>query len=393
MRMADSLAWIDAEADRLAGMGLARTLVESGSARPGRIERDGRTFLNFSANDYLGLASDPRVVRAGCLAAERFGWGAGASPLITGWRTTHRELVEALADFEGTEAALVFPTGFAANAGAIAALVGSEDAVYLDRLDHACLVAGVRLSDAALRVYPHRDAGRLQGVLERERTRFRRVLIATDGVFGMDGDLAPLSELTDIAERFEAILLVDEAHGTGVFGPDGRGAASECQVADRIQVRTGTLSKALGSVGGFVAGSRRLIDRLISHAPTFLYSTALPPAAAAAAREALMIAQSEPWRRTRIRTFGARVSGALRSHGLPVGISTGPIVPIPLGDPRRAVGLAEHLREAGYLVPAIRPPTVPRGTSRLRVSLSAAHGDEDVDGLLQKLIEAYSRFA
>jgi 8-amino-7-oxononanoate synthase len=381
----DPLAWIDDEATERARRGLRRTLVAHGAAAPGRLERDGRSLVNFASNDYLGLASDPRVVAAAVRAAEAFGWGAGASPLVSGGRTPHRELAEALAAFEGTEAAVLFPTGFAANLGAIAALVGPGDVVYADRLDHACLIAGARLSGARLRVYPHGDAGRLGAILARDRGRFRRSLIATDGVFSMDGDLAPLVELVELAERSGAMLLVDEAHGTGVFGPDGRGAASECGVAGRIPIRVGTLSKALGSLGGFVAGSRRLIDRLVNHAPTLIYSTALPPAAAVAAQAALAIAQAEPWRRERVRVLGDRLRGALTAAGFEVLPSTGPIVPVPLGDPARAVALADRLRACGFLVPAIRPPTVPAGTSRLRISLTAAHTEEDIAALVRVL--------
>jgi 8-amino-7-oxononanoate synthase len=367
--MGDPLAWIDEESRAWARRGLARRLV---------VHPVGR---NFGSNDYLGLAADPRVVDAARRASEAFGWGAGASPLVTGWGEAHQELADELARFEETEAAVLFPSGFAANLGTIAALVDKGDAVYADRLDHACLIDGVRLSGARLRVYPHNDAGRLGAILARDRGRFRRALIATDGVFSMDGDLAPLADLADLAERFGAMLLVDEAHGTGVFGPDGRGAASEEGVADRVPIKVGTLSKALGSVGGFVAGSRRLIDWLVNHARTLIYSTALPPAAVAAAREALRIVRAEPWRRERVRALGARLRADLSAGGHDVGPSAGPIVPVLLGEAGRAMSAAERLRDRGFLVPAIRPPTVPEGTARLRISLSAAHTDEDVAAL------------
>ncbi len=381
----DPLAWIDDEAARWERQGLTRRLVVRGPARPGRLERGGRSLVNFGANDYLGLASDPRVIAAGCAAAETFGWGAGASPLVTGWSAVHHELAEALARFERTEAAVLFSSGFAANLGTIAALVGSGDAVYVDRLDHACLIDGARLSGARLRVYPHADADRLEEILARERARSRRVLIATESVFSMDGDLAPLDRLADLADRFDAMLLVDEAHGTGVFGPDGRGAASEWGVAGRIPVRVGTLSKALGSIGGFVAGSRRLIDRLINHARPLIYSTGLPPAAAASARVALRIAEDEPWRRERVFSLGDSLRHFLTAAGFEVRPSSGPIVPVLLGDPERAIALADRLRGRGFIVPAIRPPTVPMGTARLRISLSAAHRDADVADLIAAL--------
>ncbi len=386
--MNDPLAWIDDEAEPWARRGLARRLVAHGAVQPGRISIEGRTLLNFGANDYLGLAADPRVIAAARQAAGVYGWGAGASPLVTGWTDAHQELAEALARFEQAESVALFPSGFAANLGTIAALVGKGDAVYSDRLNHACLIDGARLAGASVRVYPHTDVGRLGAILERERGRFRRALIATDGVFSMDGDLAPLAALADLAERFEAMLLVDEAHGTGVFGPDGRGATSECGVAERVHVRVGTLSKALGSLGGFVAGARQLIDWLINRARPLIYSTALPPAAAAAAQEALRVAQAEPWRREHVRALGAELRGSLTAAGIEVGPSAGPIVPVLLGEPERALERAQSLHGQGFLVPAIRPPTVPAGTSRLRISLSAAHTPSDVGALINALLAA-----
>lgn len=364
--MADPFDWVEERAAERARLGLTR-----------RLRLAGPGLIDFASNDYLGLANDPRVIEAACRAAREHGWGATASPLVCGWKPPHAELAEALAAFEGAEAAVLFATGFAANLGVIGALVDRGDAVYCDRLNHACLVEGARLSGASLRVYPHGDADRLEAILARERARFRRVLIATDGVFSMDGDLAPLPRLVALSERFEAMLLVDEAHGTGVFGPDGRGAASELGVADRAPVRVGTLSKALGSLGGFVAGPRRVIDHIINHAPPFIYSTALPPAAAAAAREALRLVEAEPWRRHRAREFGRLVAQRLGIEGI-----TGPIVPFVVGDATRALDLAGRLRSLGFLVPAIRPPTVPRGTARLRISVSASHTEEQLNALV-----------
>ncbi len=381
--MSDPLAWINAEAERRSSSGLTRRLHAHGAVSPGRFRtREGRELINFGSNDYLGLAADPRLTAAALAAAEKFGWGAAASPLVFGWSDIHQELADALAGFEGTEAALLFPTGYAANFGTLGALVGPGDAVYADRLNHACLIDGVRLSGASLRVYPHNGAERVASALARDQGRFRRALIATEGVFSMDGDVAPLAELATLAERFGAMLLVDEAHGTGVFGADGRGAAAAAGVADRVQVRVGTLSKALGSVGGFVAGSRRLIGHLVNHARPLLYSTALPPAAAAAALAALEIMRSEPWRRERVFILGGRLRGALVGAGLDVIPAAGPIVAVVLGEAGAAVEASDRLRRLGLFVPAIRPPTVPAGTARLRVSLSAAHTDADLEALI-----------
>lgn len=380
--MSDPLDWIDQETTAWAARGLMRTLRIAGTPKAA-----GGDPSNFGSNDYLGLAANPRVVDAAEKAAHEYGWGAGASALVTGWRQPHQELAQALAAFEHAEAVALFPTGFAANLGTIAALVAPGDAVYVDRLVHACVIDGVRLSGAKLRVYPHNDVARLEEIMRRDRGRFRRSLIATEGVFSMDGDSAPLAQLADLAERFSAMLLVDEAHGTGVLGPDGRGAAAEAGVADRVHIRIGTLSKAFGSIGGFVAGSQKLIDWLINHARTLIYSTAIPPAAAAAARCALEISRAEPWRRDRVCELGDRVCAGLRCSGFPVPESRAPIVPVLIGDPERTVALADRLRVRGMFVPAIRPPTVPAGTSRLRISLSAAHTDDQVEQLVKALAE------
>ena len=383
--MNDPLAWMDDEAADRAARGLARRLFAHGSTATGRFVRDGRPIVNFGSNDYLGLATDPRVIAAAHGATATYGWGAGASPLLSGWTDAHQALVDALADFEETEAVALFPTGFAANFGAVAALVTHEDVVFLDRLNHACLIDGARLSRAHIEVYPHGDADALAALLQRNQRRFRRSLIATDGVFSMDGTLAPLARLAELAEEFQAMLLVDEAHGTGVFGPDGRGAAAACGVAERVHIRVGTLSKALGSVGGFVAGSRRLIDHLVNHGRPLIYSTSLPPAAAMAAREALATSQAEPWRREQAAALAETLRAGLTAAGFDVGRSQGVIVPILLGAPEKAVRLSERLLEQGFYVPGIRPPTVPEGTSRLRVSVTAAHTADDVEALLSAL--------
>jgi 8-amino-7-oxononanoate synthase len=383
--MTDPLGWLAEETSVRAARGLVRRLRAHGEVRPGRFHRDGRWVVNFGSNDYLGLAADARVIDAARRSAERLGWGAGASPLVSGWTDAHEALAVALADFEKAEAVVLFPTGFAANLGTIAALVGKGDVVYSDRLNHACLIDGARLSGATVRVYPHADVDALASVLERDRGRFRRVMIATDGVFSMDGDVAPIDALADVADEHGAMLLVDEAHGTGVFGPDGRGAASEKGAAERVPIRVGTLSKALGSIGGFVAGSARLAEHLIHRGRTQIYSTASPPAAAAAAREALAIVRAEPWRRDRVRQLAARLRPSLEAAGYSLGPSVGPIVPILVGDPARAVALSERLDALDMFVPAIRPPTVPEGTARLRVSLSAAHTDDDLAALVAGL--------
>jgi 8-amino-7-oxononanoate synthase len=299
-------------------------------------------------------------------------------------------LAQRLAEFEGTEAALVFSSGFAANAGTIAALVGPGDVVYCDRKNHASLLDGCRLSRADVRPYPHRDCGRLASLLA-ESVRYRRRLITTDGLFSMDGDLAPLAELAELAERHEAMLLVDEAHATGVFGPHGRGVSEHFGVEDRVHVRIGTLSKALGCVGGFTAGSRSLIEWLVQRARPYVFSTAGPAAAAAAARAAIDAVCQEPDRRRRLLARAEELRGELVRQGWNIGASASQIIPVVVGDAERAVQISARLGECGLFVPAIRPPTVPEGEACLRISLSAGHTEEMIGALLGALGHAGGR--
>jgi 8-amino-7-oxononanoate synthase len=324
------------------------------------------------------------VGAAAAEAATRHGWGSGASPLISGHDLCHRRLERALAEFEGTEAALLFPSGFAANAGTIAALVGPGDVVLTDRKNHASLLDGCRLSRADVRPYPHADCGRLEKLLERSG-HYRRRLIVTDGLFSMDGDLAPLDGLVELACRYDAMLMVDEAHATGVFGPQGRGTAEHLGVEDRVDVRVGTLSKALGCVGGFVAGSQVLIEWLLNRARPYVFSTAPPAAMAAAAAAALEIVLGEPGRRERLLEQAAELRDTLAREGWDTGRSASQIIPIIVGGPDRAVQLAARLRDRGFFVPAIRPPTVPEGEACLRISLTVGHTAEMIAGLVDAL--------
>jgi 8-amino-7-oxononanoate synthase len=326
------------------------------------------------------LAADSRVAAAARDAIEREGWGSAASPLLAGRSAAHARLEAELAAFEGTEAALLFSCGFAANLAAVAALVSRGDAVFADEMNHASLIDGCRLSRATVHVYPHGDWRRLAEMLA-GAAGARRRLIVTDALFSMDGDLAPLVELLDLAPRHHAMLLVDEAHATGVFGATGRGVAEHVGVAERIDIRVGTLSKALGGVGGFVCGRRSLVDWLANRGRAHVFSTAPPAAACAAASATLGIVRDEPDRRKRLLAEAARLRAALMAQGYDVGRSASQIIPLVVGEPRRAVELAEQLFARGFYVPAIRPPSVPEGQSRLRISLSAAHDARDVAGL------------
>lgn len=381
----DPLAWIDAALADLDAGALRRRLGSHDGMQGARLTIAGREYVNFGSNDYLALAADPRLAEAATSAAREYGWGAGASPLVTGRSQLHELLERRLAEFEGTEAALVFNSGFAANAGAIAALVGDGDAVFSDELNHASLIDGCRLARAKVHVYRHTDGDHLQTLLQ-SAARFRRRLVVTDSLFSMEGDLAPLPSLCELVERHDCMLLVDEAHATGVFGDLGRGAAEFQGVESRVPIRVGTLSKALGGSGGFVAGQRRLIDWLANRARTYGYSTAPPPAQCAAALAALDIVEQEPERRQQLLQMAARLRARLTSAGLQVVPSASQIIPIGLGDERLAVTASAILRERGIWAPAIRPPTVPAGRSCLRISVTVGHTPDEFDALFNGLM-------
>ena len=350
-------------------------------------EIDGRRLRNFSSNDYLNLAHDERLIQAAVAAIRTHGIGSGSSALVTGRSDWHVQLEERLAAFEGEDATILFPTGYAANMGTISALVGSDDVILADRLNHASLIDGSRLTKAAIRIYEHNDLDHLKRELGQSKD-FRNRWIITDSYFSMDGDVALLPELCSIAEAYDAAILIDEAHATGIFGEKGRGVADWKQIEDRIAVRIGTLSKAVGTLGGFVAGSRQLIDWLWNRARPQFFSTALPPAVCAAACASIEIIQNEPERRERLLSLSDFFRRKIRDAGFQtVENSVGPIVPIILHDPERAVSAASRLEEQGLLVAGIRYPTVPKGASRLRITLSCAHTEEDVENLVRALCD------
>jgi 8-amino-7-oxononanoate synthase len=383
------LDWLDDELAKLRDAALDRHLLIYDGPQGATLLIDANEYANFGSNDYLALASHERVMQ-GAIDGMEYGWGAGASPLVVGHSGAHYELEQKLAEFEGTEAALVFSTGYAANVGAVTALVGRGDVVFSDALNHASIVDGCRLSRAEVCVYPHNDTAALAEQL-RDAKNFRRRLIVTDGLFSMDGDVAPLPQLAELADEHDAMLMVDEAHATGVFGAKGRGTCEAAGVEERVDVRVGTLSKALGSIGGFVAGRQSLIDWLINKARPYIFSTALPPAAAAASRAAVKIVQKEPQRRTQLLERAAELRGALQQQGWNVGPSVSQIIPLIIGDAARTMQLAEQLLERLIIVPPIRPPSVPDGASRLRLSLSYGHTPEQIAALTATLAELAKR--
>jgi len=336
------------------------------------VDLDGRRVLLLASNDYLGLATHPEVVQAAVRATQQFGAGSGAARLISGTLPPHQDLELALAQFKRTSAALTFGSGYLANLGTIPTLIGRGGLVLADRLSHASLLDGCKLSGADLRVYRHGDVEHLQSLLAR-RARGRRTLIVTDGLFSMDGDLAPLPDLAELAQRYEADLYVDDAHGTGVMGATGRGTIEHFGLESRIPFHMGTLGKALGSSGAYVAGPATLIEYLVNTSRAFIFTTAPPPASAAAAVAALRVLQREPERRNRLWANRKRLAAGLKDLGFRLTDSVSPIMPILVGDAGKAVAFAEQLLAEGVYAPAIRPPTVPESTSRIRVTITSEH--------------------
>jgi len=379
-----ALAWIEDDLATLRGAGLERPH----RVRAGRQGREvilgGQTLLNFGANDYLGLAGDVRLTKAASKAACAEGFGAGASPLVSGHSQAHEILERSLADLLGVDAALTFPSGFAANTATIAALVGPADFIASDARNHASIIDGCRLSRARVGIYPHRDLAAVERLLAAAAPARRR-LIVTDTVFSMDGTIAPLADLCSIARRHRAILMVDEAHATGVFGPRGSGLVEEAGCADGVHVRVGTLSKALAAAGGFVAGHADLIHWLRHRARAWIFSTAHPPAVAAAAGRAVALVSEEPHRRHELRARAADFRQTLLTAGLGVAGDATQIVPLVVGGARAAVAASAALAAAGLFVPAIRPPSVPEGGSLVRVSLSWHHTAGDLERLASTL--------
>ena len=349
-------------------------------------------MLCFCSNDYLGLADHPAVKQAMAQALDHFGAGSGAAHLVSGHTTEHHALEEELADFTGRPRALLFSTGYMANLGVISALSDRHDTIFEDRLNHASLLDAARLSDAGLKRYRHTDLAHLEQLLQRSETGNR--WIVTDGVFSMDGDVAPLAQLAQVARAHEAWLLVDDAHGLGVLGAHGGGALESAQLTAReVPLLVGTLGKAFGSFGAFVAGDHDLIEFIMQRARSYLFTTALPPAVAAATRAALRIARTEDWRRTHLQALVARFRDGAAARGLPLLPSVTPIQPVSVPGATACLAASAALMQRGFWVAAIRHPTVPAGTERLRVTLSAAHALSQVDALLDALAEVLPRDA
>jgi len=378
-----SLAARVAERERAGLLRRARTL---DATRGVRVRIDGRELLNFCSNDYLGLAQDPRIIKALRDAANECGVGSTAAHLVCGHHREHARLEEALCEWTGRDAALLFSSGWLANLGAMQALLDRSGVCVQDKLNHASLLDAAQLSGAALKRYPHNDA--MGAARQLESAGEKPALLATDGVFSMDGDAAPLRELASLCKHEGATLMVDDAHGLGVLGPHGAGSVGEAGLSQPdAPVLMATLGKALGCMGAFVVGSHALIEGLTQFARTFVYTTAMPPVLAAAAYEAVRIAREEDWRREQLRALIVRFRAGATQLGLPLMDSTTAIQPIVLGDVEHAVQASHALERSGFLVTAIRAPTVPASKARLRVTLSAAHDATDVDRLLDALAQ------
>jgi glycine C-acetyltransferase len=352
---------------------------------------DGREVLLFAGSNYLDLACHEEVVEASIRAARELGCAAGGSRLINGNLRIHEELEGELADFFGYEAALAFSTGYMANVGVIPALVGEGDVLLSDSLNHASIIDGARLSRAEVCVFPHGDCDALEELLIAAGRRARRMLLVVDGLYSMDGDLAPLPRMVELAKRHGAMLLLDDAHGTGTLGEGGRGSAEHCDVQGEADIHLGTLGKSLGSFGAFVAGSGALRELLVNTARSFIFSCALAPPQVAAARAALSLVEREPWRRWSLQANAAQLRARLADAGLDTGVSTSHIVPLILGDNPRTMEVCEALLERGFYAQGIRHPSVPEGSARLRITPMASHSSQEIDALADALIEVVAQ--
>ena len=380
---------VESQLAEIRSRSLLRVMREIDTAQQPETSSGGVALINFSANDYLGLASDPILREAAKACIDQWGVGAGASRLICGTLGPHAQLERDLAAFKKTDAALAFSSGYATSVGTLTALAGPEDVIVLDKLAHASLIDGARLSRATLRVFPHNHLGKLESHLRwaRETVPDGRIIVVTESVFSMDGDRAPIEEIVAIKNRYGVLLLLDEAHAIGVIGDGGRGLADKRGVSRMVDIQMGTLGKALGSGGGYIAARRPIIDLVVNRARSFIYSTAPLPAAAAAASAAIAFLQT-PAGRERQETLWQRIGHFMREAPeslLPPGPVQSAIIPLIVGDEDKALAASQWLREKGFLVPAIRYPTVARGTARLRVTLSATHTQEQVTALCSAL--------
>ncbi len=378
------MKYISGELERIEKSGLYRELNIVESAQGTHLEIKGKTYLSFCSNNYLGLANNPLVIKAVKDAVGKYGWGAGASRLVSGNMRLHEVLEGEISKFKGKEASIVFPTGYMANIGTISSLVSKGDLVICDKLNHASIIDGCRLSGAGFRVYPHCDMKKLENILKKA-TQYSRKLIVTDTVFSMDGDIAPLPDIVRIAHKYKAMVMADEAHGTGVFGKRGGGVVEHFNLSKKIDIVMGTLSKAVGSLGGYVSGDADLINFLRNKARPFMYTTALPPAVCAASIAGIKLIRKNPSLRKSLWNNVRYLKEKLDLLNFNLIPSDSPIIPILIGDAKKAVDVSKLLYKKGILIPAIRPPTVPARSSRLRMTVMSTHTRKDLERLLEVL--------
>ncbi|MBE3599079.1 MAG: glycine C-acetyltransferase [Limnochordaceae bacterium] len=388
---ASALAFLDAELSELRARGIFRYPRVLDSPQQAVAVVDGRKVINLSSNNYLGLANHPYLKETAEKAVRDWGVGSGAVRPIIGTLRMHEELERRIAAFKKTEAALVFQSGFTANAGTVAAILGKEDVIVSDELNHASIIDGCRLSRAEIRIFPHRDVEALRRLLEEARPKARRILVVTDGVFSMDGDIAPLPEIVRVAREFGAITMVDDAHASGVLGKNGRGSVDHFGLHGQLDIQVGTLSKAIGVLGGYVAGSRSLIDYLIARARPFLFSTSHPPAVTAACLAAFDLLEREPERIQRLWDNTRYFKDGLKRIGFDTGASETPITPVIVGDESKAMRLSDELFDLGVFAQGIVYPTVPRGKARVRTIVTAEHTRDDLDRALEAFEQAGRR--
>ncbi len=367
--------------------GTLRSLRQLSNLEGPRVEVDGKPVWLFAGSNYLDLGQHPKVVEAAARAARDWGCNSGGSRLISGNLELHEAFEAELAAWQGSEAALLFNSGYGANTGLLPALVGPADLVVSDSLNHASIIDGAKLSGAQVQIFPHRDCEALANVFAQHGSRARHRLLVVDGVFSMEGDIAPIAEICAVAREHDAWVLLDDAHGTATLGPDGRGVAAHCGVADEVDIYVGNLAKALGSFGAFVSGSAALRDLLINTARSFIFSCALPPTQVAAARAALEVSREESWRREALQRNAARLRDGLAAAGISSEASSTQIVPVVLGDNETTMRVCEALLEHGFYVQGIRHPSVPRGTARLRITPMATHRDAEIDALVEAVVE------
>ncbi|MEW6146054.1 MAG: 8-amino-7-oxononanoate synthase [Thermodesulfobacteriota bacterium] len=389
--MNHSLDWIEKELALIRDKNLFRALTELGTGQSPEITIDGKRYVLLASNSYLGLSVDPRVVGAARSALEKYGTGSGGSRLVSGSTDLHRELEVRIASFKNTESAIVFSSGYLANIGTISSLVSEGDTVYSDELNHASIIDGCRISRADVRIYEHLDYGHLESLLTSDRERKGKRLIVTDTVFSMDGDLADLLRLVSLSERFGCMLMVDEAHATGVLGERGSGATEHFGVEGDVPIVMGTLSKAIGSLGGYIAGSRNLTDFIRNRVRSYIFDTSLPAASLAASIAAIDIIENEPGRREHLRRLIEMFKSGLGDIGLTVLPSGSAIVPVLIGEAEPALEFAAALRENGVYTPAVRPPSVPPGKCRIRATLMASHTEEHVRLALNAFKSAFKK--